>query len=227
MRRVTRAAGRSALRALVPPVTVALIIGLLALAIMNPIVAATSRQFEARTAALSGEGSVLTLGETGLWLRQGNADGQTVIRAEGANLSGTVLDGVTFITFSPDGGPTTRIAAETATLTNGAWLLTNAKSWPLARDTTPEALANLRAELGMNDPALTRYFDWLGGVMHGDLGRAFLFPNLRPEIDPQLKGGLARLRKRFGADHRADANVDIQKVIKTDLSFTFHSVSPD
>lgn len=144
---VTRAAGRSALRALVPPVFVALIIGLLALAIMNPIVAATSRQFETRLAAFSGEGSVLTLGETGLWLRQGNAQGQTVIRAEGADLSGTVLEGVTFITFTPDGGPTTRIAAETATLTDGAWVLTNAKSWPLARDTTPEALATTTTRL--------------------------------------------------------------------------------
>ncbi|MEO9779856.1 MAG: ABC transporter permease [Sedimentitalea sp.] len=42
----------------------------------------------------------------------------------------------------------------------------------LGQAATPEALANLRAELGMNDPALTRYFDWLGGVMHGDLGTA-------------------------------------------------------
>ena len=38
---VTRAAGRSALRALVAPVVVALIIGTLAVAFLNPIVAAT------------------------------------------------------------------------------------------------------------------------------------------------------------------------------------------
>lgn len=42
----------------------------------------------------------------------------------------------------------------------------------LGQTATPEALANLRAELGLNDPAHVRYFDWLGGVLTGDLGTA-------------------------------------------------------
>lgn len=42
----------------------------------------------------------------------------------------------------------------------------------LGQSATPEALANLRAELGLNDPAYVRYFDWLGGVLTGDLGTA-------------------------------------------------------
>ena len=42
----------------------------------------------------------------------------------------------------------------------------------LGQSATPEALANLRAELGLNDPPLTRYFAWLGGVLTGDLGTA-------------------------------------------------------
>ncbi|WP_295316040.1 ABC transporter permease [Roseobacter sp.] len=42
----------------------------------------------------------------------------------------------------------------------------------LGQAATPENLANLRAELGLNDPPLTRYFSWLGGVMQGDLGTA-------------------------------------------------------
>ena len=42
----------------------------------------------------------------------------------------------------------------------------------LGQSATPEALANLRRELGMNDPAMTRYFAWLGGVLQGDLGTA-------------------------------------------------------
>ena len=42
----------------------------------------------------------------------------------------------------------------------------------LGQSATPEALANLRRELGLNDPALTRYFNWLGGVLQGDLGTA-------------------------------------------------------
>ncbi|RUM97400.1 ABC transporter permease [Pseudaminobacter arsenicus] len=42
----------------------------------------------------------------------------------------------------------------------------------LGQAATPAALANLRAELGLNDPAYIRYFRWLGGVVTGDLGTA-------------------------------------------------------
>lgn len=143
----TRAAGRSALRALLAPLTVAIVIGMLGVAVMNPIVAATQRQAEARIDALRGESSVLTLGSTGLWLRQGNADQQTVIQADGSNLDGTELNGVTFITFTRSGGPTRRIEATRARLTDGAWVISGAKLWPLTDSTTPEADATLHAEL--------------------------------------------------------------------------------
>ena len=42
----------------------------------------------------------------------------------------------------------------------------------LGQSATPQSLANLRAELGLNEPALTRYLQWLGGVLQGDLGTA-------------------------------------------------------
>ncbi len=42
----------------------------------------------------------------------------------------------------------------------------------LGQAATPENLANLREELGLNEPALSRYFSWLGGVVQGDLGTA-------------------------------------------------------
>ena len=42
----------------------------------------------------------------------------------------------------------------------------------LGQSATPVALENLRAELGLNDPAHIRYINWLGGVLQGDLGTA-------------------------------------------------------
>jgi peptide/nickel transport system permease protein len=42
----------------------------------------------------------------------------------------------------------------------------------LGQSATPQALENLREKLGLNDPPLTRYFLWLGGVLTGDLGTA-------------------------------------------------------
>src|SRR5512132_4181976 len=42
----------------------------------------------------------------------------------------------------------------------------------------PQAVAALRAELGLNRPLLTQYVDWLGGTLRGNLGRSLL--NDRP-----------------------------------------------
>jgi peptide/nickel transport system permease protein len=42
----------------------------------------------------------------------------------------------------------------------------------LGRDATPESLGALRAQLQLNDPALERYLDWLGGIVRGDFGQA-------------------------------------------------------
>ncbi len=40
----------------------------------------------------------------------------------------------------------------------------------LGQSATPETLAALRAELGLNEPAYIRYFLWLGDLATGDLG---------------------------------------------------------
>ncbi|MEH0876264.1 ABC transporter permease [Pectobacterium cacticida] len=40
----------------------------------------------------------------------------------------------------------------------------------LGQNATPEALAAVRARLGLNDPAWLQYWHWLRGVLHGDFG---------------------------------------------------------
>ena len=145
---VTRAAGRSALVALMAPLAVVVLIGAALVGVMNPIVASTSKAYEARSDALRGRASVLSLASSGVWLRQGDSEGQTVIRAESANLDGTRLRNVTFIRFAPGGGsPQSRIDADSAALTSGAWVLRNAKSWSLLADQIAEATATRAAEL--------------------------------------------------------------------------------
>ncbi|NGQ92354.1 ABC transporter permease [Rhodobacter sp. HX-7-19] len=42
----------------------------------------------------------------------------------------------------------------------------------LGQSATPEALANMREALGLNQPAYVRYFQWLGGILTGDFGTA-------------------------------------------------------
>ena len=43
----------------------------------------------------------------------------------------------------------------------------------LGQSATPEAVANIRKELGLDEPVITRYFEWLGGVMTGDFGNSW------------------------------------------------------
>ena len=139
---VTRAAGRSALRALAAPVAVAFLIGAVLVAMVNPIVAATSKRFSELDERYRAEtGEAFSLSAEGLWLRQGGPEGQTVIRASRAGPDGTELFDATFITYAPGGGPVQRIEADRASLTDGAWLLAGAKIWPLGAGINPEAQA--------------------------------------------------------------------------------------
>lgn len=130
---VIRAAGRSGLRFLLAPVLVSFVIGLAAIAVLNPLVAATQKEYDRLWARIAqGAESTLSLTETGLWLRQGGSEGQTVIRAIRANTDGTEIFGVTFLTFDATGLPQSRIEAERASLEPGAWSLTGAKEWALS-----------------------------------------------------------------------------------------------
>ncbi|SIO23567.1 lipopolysaccharide export system permease protein [Rhodovulum sp. ES.010] len=140
---VTRASGRSALRSLIAPVAMALVFGLLAVAIMNPIVAATSKRFEVVSSHYEGaEVSVLSVSAEGLWMRQGGAAGQMVIRADRANPEGTRFFDVTFLAFGPDGSPAWRMEAEQAALTPRGWDIRDAKRWTFGLEApNPEATA--------------------------------------------------------------------------------------
>ena len=44
----------------------------------------------------------------------------------------------------------------------------------LGRDATPDRIAALRAQRGLDRPILTQYFDWLGGIVTGDPGESFV-----------------------------------------------------
>jgi lipopolysaccharide export system permease protein len=139
---VTRAAGRSGLVALAGPMCVAVIIGCLAVTMGNPIVAATSKAYsDLRETYRNGGTAALSIGAEGLWLRQSDPRGQTVIRAARANANGTVLFDITFVAYSEGGGPVQRIEAAEAELVKGAWELRDAKEWPLAAGLNPETNA--------------------------------------------------------------------------------------
>ena len=42
----------------------------------------------------------------------------------------------------------------------------------LGQEATPQAIARLRADLGLDQPLYIQYIDWLGGILVGDFGRS-------------------------------------------------------
>lgn len=143
---VSRAVGRSAMRSLLAPLAGVLALGIAAVAVLNPIAAATTARYEALSDDLTGDVGTLSVAGEGLWLRQGSTDGQMVIRAQRASADGTALAGATFIGFDASGTPIMRIEAAEAVLEGGAWTLTNPKLWRLDAP-NPEATAETRERM--------------------------------------------------------------------------------
>lgn len=51
----------------------------------------------------------------------------------------------------------------------------------LGQSATPETVAVLRAQMGLNEPPLTRYIGWLGEILSGDFGRSIV--NRKPIVE--------------------------------------------
>jgi lipopolysaccharide export system permease protein len=143
---VIRAAGLSLIRLLLTPFAVALLIGIGAVLVMNPLVAATSKRYQELSSNYSsGSDSALSISPEGLWLRQGEDGQQTVIHAVRANQDGTTLYDVSFLGFDGEGRPLARVNAAEASLVPGAWVLRNVKRWDLEAP-NPEATAQILPE---------------------------------------------------------------------------------
>jgi lipopolysaccharide export system permease protein len=190
---VVRAAGRSAIRAAVSPVLTAFGIGVLALLILNPIVAATSREYQLTVARYQGaEQRTVSVSAEGLWLRQGTLSQQTVIHAEGTNSDGTHLFDASFFTFDPSGRMIERIRAAEAILENGAWELSGVKRWPIGRVENAEAAAETY-------PRLTLPSTLTAEQIRDSFGRPYTVPIYElPGFIAQLNGaGFAALQHRI------------------------------
>ncbi|MEM8553850.1 MAG: LPS export ABC transporter permease LptG [Pseudomonadota bacterium] len=142
---IARATGRSALMSLLAPAAAALLLGLGTVAVLNPLVATTSKLYEVEVSKLRGNASTISVSSDGLWLRQGDGNKQTAIRAARTNLDGTVLFNVVFYGFSNDGTPIYRINATEAALGDGEWNLKNAKIWDFTIDGVVEENAIIAA----------------------------------------------------------------------------------
>jgi lipopolysaccharide export system permease protein len=127
---VVRAAGQSGMRFLLAPCLGAFALGALGVAVLNPIAATLSAQFD-REKGRTSQSTLVHISASGLWLRQGNADTQTMINAREFENAGRVMRQVSFVTFDAAGAPLSRIEAGAAQLGAQGWVLQDAQSWDL------------------------------------------------------------------------------------------------
>ena len=124
---VTRSAGVSVWQFLMPALFIALIVGSLAVSLFNPIASVMMSKYEQLdNKHLRGRPSLLAVSSTGLWLRQADAQGQSVIHAASVTRQGTELDRVIVFLYRGSDQFESRIDAEHARLAAGYWLLDNA-----------------------------------------------------------------------------------------------------
>jgi lipopolysaccharide export system permease protein len=121
---VMRAGGMSAWQFLRPGVTVALLLGVFATTVYNPLAAEAKSEAERLMAEAFGkELTLLSSGNAGAWLRQSGADNQSVMTARAVAERGLVLAGVMAFVYDRDGRFVERLDAEKATLRDGYWQL--------------------------------------------------------------------------------------------------------
>ncbi len=122
-----RAAGVSAWRFLTPSALVGVALGVFTVTVLNPFGAALYEGYEAERESLRTPGGA-EAGANGVWIRQGDPQGQVVIHADAVDPNGARLQGATFMFFEEQQGTlrfTRRMYAETAELRPGFWQLTN------------------------------------------------------------------------------------------------------
>lgn len=124
---VARAAGISAWQFLAPALCVALAIGIGMVTVYNPVAAAMSSRFDQLEALyLRGRPSMLAVSPNGLWLRQADEGGQSVIHALRVSEQGLRLDDVIILLYGRSDNFTGRIDARSASLEDGYWDMKNA-----------------------------------------------------------------------------------------------------
>lgn len=140
---VIRGAGRSALRMLREPFIATMLFGTLVVVVANPLVTTAARLYQEQVNALQNPEQVsqISLEGSAIWMRQGDARGQTVIRAATVDADTLTFSDVSFQLFErATGVPLLRIEAETAVLNDNAWQLNTAKRWDLTSE-NPERTA--------------------------------------------------------------------------------------
>lgn len=128
---IARAAGVSAWRFMTPVIMTAFMLGALQIGVINPLGSAAQSAFNRLENTLFNfNANQLSLSSTGLWLRQSNDTGQSVIHAKAVQHQedSVLLNHMSIFIYGADGVFSQRIEAKEATLNTGYWHLKTART---------------------------------------------------------------------------------------------------
>jgi len=124
---VARAAGISVWQFLMPGLFLSAVLGILVITLFNPIASALVARYEQLEAKyFHGRTSLLAMSGSGLWLRQADATGQSVVHALRVSQQGTDLADVIIFLYAGTDKFIGRIDAREAKLRDGYWELNKA-----------------------------------------------------------------------------------------------------
>jgi len=129
---VARAAGVSAWQFIAPALASAIVLGLMATTLYNPMSAnlrELSKRMEAELFGAAPGGGVQDA--AGFWLNQINADGSVIINAARSEQQGVRLTGLTLFRFDTEKHFKERIEAREATLEEGRWVFRSVRRFSL------------------------------------------------------------------------------------------------
>jgi lipopolysaccharide export system permease protein len=168
---VARAAGVSVWQFLLPPVLIALAIGIASILVLNPVSAQMKQRadrIEEHIFGRNGENAA----DTSLWIRQTNVDGQAFLHADESKEGATQLTGVDAYLYDRKGHFEAKVHAASGQLLPGVWRLKDA----------------FVASPGQ-DPAATGTYLIASNVAPDHLAETFLTPEAVPFWAlPRLRG---------------------------------------
>lgn len=135
---ITRGAGVSAWQFMLPVIGIAFSLGVFQSAVLNHFASTTLTRYQMLEARhLKGNENLLELAGSGLWLRQSNGAGQSVVHAAQVVQQGSNVELSTVVIFMYSGTDTFsgRIKARSAKLEDGFWHMVDA--WVYRPETAP------------------------------------------------------------------------------------------
>jgi lipopolysaccharide export system permease protein len=170
---VARAAGVSVWQFLTPPIAGAAVIGIVSVAVFNPIASILQARYETlENRILHGSGDQLALSRSGLWVRQTDDEGHfSVIHAERLLSHPTQLQEVIVLLFVNDAQLSSRLDAKSAILQSGTWQVLSGTRWtpgtpsqPFDRVAVPTKLTPRKLQESFASPETMSFWELPGFI---------------------------------------------------------------